>query len=202
MEDTFTKIYEQRSWGGDIHSDFVGNSGSGSAIRYNKDTYIPFLKRFIANNNIKSVVDLGCGDFRCGPIIYDDLDVTYTGYDTYDKLIESHKKTYTTTKYSFNHLNFYDKKEEIIGADLCILKDVIQHWPVEYIIPFLDYLIEKKLFKYILLCNCCYQTESKTDIVVGDFRPLSSSMFPLNKYKPISLFRYNTKEICVIVESS
>ena len=30
------------------------------------------LKKFITDNNI---VDLGCGDFRCGKLIYDDLDI-------------------------------------------------------------------------------------------------------------------------------
>ena len=32
--------------------------------------------------NIKNIVDLGCWDFIFGKIIYDDLDLLYTGYDT------------------------------------------------------------------------------------------------------------------------
>ena len=36
--------------------------GGGSDLDYNKDTYVPFLKKFIVDNNIKNIVDLGCGD--------------------------------------------------------------------------------------------------------------------------------------------
>jgi hypothetical protein len=46
----------------------------------------------INDNNIKNIVDLGCGDFICGKIIYDDLDILYTGYDTYKKVVDSNKR--------------------------------------------------------------------------------------------------------------
>ena len=71
-------------------------------ISYNEE-YILFLKNWIKENNIKSVVDLGCGDFKCGKLIYDDLDVSYTGYDAYNKLIEYHQENIQDTKYEFIH---------------------------------------------------------------------------------------------------
>lgn len=78
----FTNIYEKESWGKTMCSSFSGSSGGGSNLSsYNLEIYIPFIQRFITNNNIKSVTDLGCGDFRCGEIIYKDLDITYYGYD-------------------------------------------------------------------------------------------------------------------------
>ena len=45
-------------------SEYNGSSGGGSDLDYNKDTYVPFLKKFIVDNNIKNIVDLGCGDFE------------------------------------------------------------------------------------------------------------------------------------------
>ena len=44
--------------------------------------YIQFLIKFIREHDIHTVVDIGCGDFRCGKLIYDDLNISYTGYDT------------------------------------------------------------------------------------------------------------------------
>ena len=149
MEDYFTYVYENSIWGNNNNTEYNGSSGGGSDIEVNKDSYVPFLKKFITDNIVKNVVDLGCGDFKCGKLIYDDLNILYTGYDAYKKVIEYNAKVYPLPKYSFIHLDFFNKKETIKGGDLCILKDVIQHWKIDEIYTFLDYLIEEKLFKYI-----------------------------------------------------
>ena len=198
MEKLFTDIYENKVWGDNSILEYNGSSGWGSNIDYNKNSYVPFLRRFITNNNIKNVVDLGCGDFKCGKLIYDDLDITYTGYDAYNKVIEYNSKQHSPLKYLFIHLDFCNNKESIINGDLCILKDVIQHWSLNNINQFLDYLIQHKKFKYILICNCCSQQQDNTDIKDGDFRPLSCKYLPLKKYNPIRLYTYNSKEVSVI----
>ena len=63
MENFFTSVYEKKTWGDNNNNEYSGSSGGGSFIEFNKDTYVPFLKKYIVNNNIKSIVDLGCGDF-------------------------------------------------------------------------------------------------------------------------------------------
>jgi len=197
METFFTNIYENKIWGDNKNDQYNGSSGSGSDVEYNKYTYVPFLKNFIIDNNIKNIVDLGCGDFKCGNLIYDDLDILYTGYDTYKKIIDYNLKQHSLPKYSFIHLDFFDKKETIINGDLCILKDVIQHWKIDEIYTFLDYLVENKIFKYILICNCCNQ---KTNNPENNHRstPLSIDFFPLKKYNPVKLYNYNLKEVSII----
>jgi len=194
MEKIFTDIYENSNWGnnGSIH--YRGSSGSGSDIDVNINTYIPFLRKFIKTKNIKSVVDLGCGDFRCGKLIYNNLDIKYTGYDAYEKLINYHKNNISHPKYSFIHLDFFNKKEEIVSGDLCILKDVIQHWSVNNIYSFMDYLVDNKKFKYIILVNCGNQTQDNIDIEDGDYRPLSCNYLPLKKYNPVKVGNYDTKD--------
>jgi hypothetical protein len=194
----FSKIYENCEWGNNKNSNYRGTSGEGSDVDYNIHTYVPFLKNFIEQYDIKSVVDLGCGDFRCGRFIYDALDVTYQGYDAYEKVVNYNKSTHPEAKYTFNHLDFYNNKESIQGGDLCILKDVIQHWTMDEIYIFMDYLTTSKKFKYILLCNCCNQTQDNPDNT-GRSIPLSIKYLPLKKYAPIKLFNYNTKEVSVIV---
>ena len=198
MEEVFTNIYVKNSWGNDNDDVYNGSSGNGSEINFNIDTYVPFLKDFITKNNIKNVVDLGCGNLKCGKLIYDDLDVVYAGYDTYIKVVENNSNQLSLPKYSFIHLDFYNNKENIINGDLCILKDVIQHWSLNNIYTFLDYLVEYKKFKYILICNCGYQQEDDTDISTGEFRPLSCDYLPLKKYSPTKIYNYHSKEISVI----
>jgi len=197
MEEFFTYTYENKIWGDNNNKEYNGSSGGGSDIDYNKNTYVPFLKNFISMNNIKDIVDLGCGDFRCGKLIYNDLDVKYTGYDTYKKIIEYNTKEYPLPKYSFKHLDFYSNKEMIGKGELCILKDVLQHWEKNEIYTFLDYLVENKVFKYILVTNCCHQKKDDPENP-GRSTPLSADYFPLKKYNPIKLYKYYTKEVSVI----
>lgn len=199
MEDIFTRIYETKEWGNNNNNEYNGSSGCGSEIDYNIKTYIPFLKHFIISNKINSVVDLGCGDFKCGPLIYDDISVSYTGYDAYKKMVDYNSKSHLSSKYKFLHLDFYKDKHEIVNGDLCILKDVLQHWTLAKIYDFLDFLVENKKFKYILICNCSNQTKDNTDILTGNFRPLSSNFLPLKKYNPKKIFNYNSKELSIII---
>jgi hypothetical protein len=202
MEQTFTNIYENKIWGCNGNSEYNGSSGGGSDVDYNEKTYVPFLKKFIKDNQIKNIVDLGCGDFKCGQIIYNDLDILYTGYDTYKKVVDYNSKNNSFPKYSFIHLDFCNHKENIINGDLCILKDVIQHWSLDDIYTCLDYFVEHKKFKYILICNCCKQTLDHTDIKNGEWRPLSCKYFPLKKYNPTKLYNYGSKEVSMIETKS
>ena len=94
MQQVFTNIYERCVWGNNGARLYNGSSGGGSDVEFNLNTYIPFLKKFIRDNKIETICDLGCGDFRCGKIIYNDLDITYTGYDAYKKVIDYNSNHY------------------------------------------------------------------------------------------------------------
>ena len=113
MEQVFTYIYENNIWGNNLNNKYSGSSGDGSTIEFNKDTYINFVQNFIKDHNITSVVDLGCGDFRCGGLIYDELDVKYTGYDVYKKVVDFNTSNRSGTKYNFIHLDLVYSKVAI-----------------------------------------------------------------------------------------
>ncbi len=82
---------------------------------------------------------------------------------------------------------------------MCILKDVIQHWTTEEIYVFMDYLIESKKFKYILLVNCCNQKKNDQSCKTGQHaRALTCNLLPLKKYNAVKIDNYNSKEISII----
>ena len=214
-KEVFTEIYEDQKWGESIDKGFVGNSGPGSEDSFNKEIYVPVTKAFIENNNIKSIADIGCGDFVSGPQIYENLKVKYKGYDVYENLVNHLNKKYKDNKkYDFVNLDATTEMKKIKKADLCILKDVLQHWPNNTIYTFLDYVVKEKLFKYILICNCYdwlgydgththynnnqgRQKWIKTgdDVWLGGWRPLSYDKLPLSKYNMRKLYTYRSKQV-------
>ena len=196
----FTKIYEECEWGDDKNPEYHGSSGDGSSLTVNELGYSQFVIDFIRRNEIKTIVDIGCGDFLCGSRIYDTLEnIQYFGFDAYEKLITHHKNHYAAPKYNFQHLDVFADREALPPADLYIMKDILQHWCLEDIYTFMDYIVESKKYKYIILVNCCLQKSDDTDIPTGSGRPLSSQLYPLKKYKPLKIFNYFTKEVSIIV---
>jgi SAM-dependent methyltransferase len=148
MEKEFTDIYKSKHWGNDKEILYDGSSGPGSEIWYNIK-YIQILRTFIIDNDIKTIVDLGCGNCKCLRYLYDTLDVVYVGYDVYKDIIDYNLKFNANDKYYFNHLDFCENKERIFKADLCIIKDVLMHWKLNSIYEFLDYLVSSKKYKHI-----------------------------------------------------
>jgi hypothetical protein len=184
MKDIFSNIYEK-------NNDIYKNNDD--------DKYNSFLQEYIINNNIKNIVDLGCGYFENKFNMYDNIEIKYIGYDIYDKLININKEKYLNEKYNFMFLDIYNNMENIICGDLCILKEVLQHWPLNEINIFLDYLVKSNKFKYILISNNCAQRRNNThDIKTGGFRSLSCKYLPLKKYNTKEVFKYSNKEISEI----
>lgn len=196
----FTNIYENSLWGNNLKTEYNGSSGDNDGNIPGTRRYIieKYIQKFILENNIKTVVDLGHGDFLSAyDNIYKDLNITYIGYDAYEKMSLFLSKKYKDSKYKFIHLDFIENKEKIESGDLCIIKDILQHLEIEEIYTLLDYLYSSNKFKYILISNCCNQ-EVDDQKLTGTFRPLNSNFLPLKKYNPKNLLNFNTKEILLI----
>lgn len=173
LEGTFTDIYVNATWG--TNEAGVGHSGLGSTLK-NTKAYINFLQDFIKNNNIKSVVDFGCGDWEFSQHI-DWSGTFYTGYDIVKSVIDNNIKKYSSASRKFIHANGLDK--ELVKADLLICKDVLQHLSNENIFKFLK---QTHKFKYCLITNdLSYDKPSSNinkDIENGECRPLDLSKSP------------------------
>jgi len=186
----FTKIYETNEWGNNQHKNYNGSSGGGSEsnLEYNN-----FIISFIRKYNIDTVIDLGCGDWKSSWQIYNKLNVKYYGYDAYKDVITNHIEQYP--QYNFYHLDILNNYQEIKSGDLCILKDILQHWTCKEIEYFLDKIQDK--FKYILICNSKNQTSDYQDEPFRS-RPLNVKYYPLKKYNPSIELEYSTKQLSII----
>ena len=130
MEKIFTNIYQKNIW--------KKGSGAGSTPNYNIK-YMAFLQNFIQMNNIKTVMDLGCGDWQFSRLI-DYSDVQYTGIDCVKSIVDINNNSYDKPNITFKHMDIFND-ELPSNQDLVILKDVLQHWDNHTIILFLDKLI-------------------------------------------------------------
>ena len=124
-EERFERIYEKKLWGENEEGD--GFSGGGSKLE-NILPYYEYLINFLSAESIKSVVDLGCGDWEFSRYInWEGID--YTGFDVVRSVIRKNNSRYGNPHIHFYSGNFLEM--EIPTADLLICKHVLQHMPTK-----------------------------------------------------------------------
>lgn len=190
MEKAFTSIYQNSVWGNNGSTEYRGSSGPGSSVEYNVE-YIAFLRKFISDNDIKSVVDVGCGDWRIGEALFDGLDLEYTGYDVYGDLVAHLNKKHGGPKRSFIKLDSSTDKESVKDADLLVCKDVLQHWDDQSVVDFIEWVTKSGKFKYALITNC---RGGSIQGHIGGHRGLDASHALIANKGFSKVFQYNSKE--------
>jgi hypothetical protein len=167
MSNRFEQIYATNEWG--------HGSGEGSLPMHTRG-YVDFLRRFLVEKGITSVVDMGCGDWQFSRSVPWG-NIEYRGYDVVGSVIEQNIRKYSAPNISF-HL-YSGNSDELPQADLLIAKDVLQHLSDDSIAKVLPSL---NRFKYSLLTNCVNPsgTTVPTNIADGDFRYLDLRLPPFN----------------------
>jgi SAM-dependent methyltransferase len=132
-EQVFSRIYAQGLWG---ESAGTFHSGSGSTETHATE-YVKTIADYVARHSIRSVVDLGCGDFTIGKRITD-LGVDYTGVDVVPALIRHHMQRYASRNVRFAHLDIV--ADPLPQADLCLIRQVLQHLSNDQILRILPKL--------------------------------------------------------------
>ena len=135
----FSNIYETYGFGGTVES----RSGYGSTLEETA-ALREKIKTLVREKNIKSVVDIPCGDFNWMKEIVFSFE-TYTGGDIVEKCIQENKERYSNSRIKF--VNFDLVTDEIPTADLLIVRDVLGHFPIED---------GEKIIKNILKSGCKY----------------------------------------------
>ena len=195
----YQQIYTSGLWGSSVIPNIAGGSGNGSSESYAKP-YMNFLTNFMEKHNIKSIVDLGCGDWQFSRHMNWN-DRTYIGIDCVAPVIAAISKQFSKENVSFQCTDFEKFPDQIPNGDLLVIKDVLQHWPNELITKFLKYVIEAKKFKYILITNCHQQPQFR-HCLMGEFFPLDPNLLPLSEFEPSIVLEFESKKTCLIVSDN
>jgi SAM-dependent methyltransferase len=161
----FEEIYRNDRWN--------GGSGPGSLPGVNRP-YVRFVESFLRLNDIRTVVDLGCGDWQFSRGI--DWGTTeYLGLDVVPHILERNRRIHGTRSVTFAAAPA--KAIELPNADLLLIKDVFQHLSNRMV---QEYVAVFPKFKYVLVTNCSKKSRHllNTDIPDGGFRPLDLRLAP------------------------
>ena len=172
----FDDIYKNELWG-------EGQGSGGGSSPQITVGYRKFLQKFLKDYNIKSVIDLGCGDWQFSKLI-DWSGIEYLGLDCVKTIIKDNKKKFEDNNIKFEFSEAHSKIEET--ADLLIIKDVMIHWSNSEILNFYNELKKTNSFKYILITNQTSNQNINEDIVTGQFHNIDINRAP---------FDFNAKEI-------
>ena len=181
--DVFDQIYKEKVWG----------DGKGSGIGSDPQAvrpYTAFLQQFLEEKQIKSIVDLGCGDWQFSRELK--LKGThYHGIDVAKSVIESNQKLYSSPNIEFSVLNSY---KDLPQADLLICKDMLMHLgrsEVKAIIrdafpKYANVLITSDVHPYSKMGESFLKARRKwedmfnEDILTGQMTPFDIRMSPYN----------------------
>jgi len=136
----FTEIYDNNGFGS-----LESKSGPGSTLDETQKLREK-IKSIVKDKNIKSVVDIPCGDFNWMKEIVFNFD-SYIGGDIVEKAIEENNKRYSNSVIKF--ISFDIVNDEIPQGDLLIVRDIIGHFPIEDGIKIMNNILNSKC-KYLL----------------------------------------------------
>ena len=114
----FDTIYRDRLWGG---SQLSGHGSVGE----HATTYIDFIRQFAEENLVRTILDVGCGDFEIGSRICNSVD-QYFAADVSTVIIEKNKSTYKTIE-NTKFLCLDLCSDPLPAADLITVREVLQH---------------------------------------------------------------------------
>lgn len=165
----FEDIYARGAWG--------AGSGPGSYPYYTIE-YRAFLQRFISLNAIRSVVDIGCGDWQFSRFV-DFAGAEYLGLDVARPVIEKNVAAFGRDGIAFKVMP--DDLTEVPGGDLLLIKDVLQHLPDAEIRAILTQVAPR--FRFALITNSYEKIDTGRNYDIGghgDFRCIDLTAEPYN----------------------
>ena len=164
----FEQIYRKSAWG--------DGSGSGSSEAATQP-YRRFLQDFLRQHRIRSVLDVGCGDWRFSQHM-DWTGVRYLGLDASETALKSARR-FEGAGVAFRRADV--TRDPLPPADLLIAKDVLQHWSNDDIFRFLSRLGP---YRHVLVTNGFPENmldRTNTSAATGKgYRPVDLAAPPFN----------------------
>lgn len=164
---------------------------SKKSLNFNNKFYINFLNTTIADNNISSIIDIGCGNWE----IYENINmenIKYLGIDCNENIIEKNLSRYGNKNIKFMKKNVLEY-DELPKVDLFILKDVIQTMSNDDIKKIIEKIKNAKpklviISSTILPYSIKYDFSNKNNL----YRPINLEYEPFN-YKFYNKYTYYDK---------
>jgi SAM-dependent methyltransferase len=139
--EVFSEVYTMNLWGGAKGELYSGPGSRFTAAKLYSATVI----KFIEDHKIKTVVDLGCGDFEIGKNIALHCD-KYIGIDVAPNVIARNTQLFATESIRFVEVDI--TREDLPDADLCLVRQVFQHMSNREI---LQVLLKARKYKYLIV---------------------------------------------------
>ena len=175
-QETFTEIYQTNYWKG---AESV--SGKGSDLDQTQ-VVISELNRLINQLELKSMLDIPCGDFLWMQHV--DLSaIQYFGADIVDDLIKSNKEKYGSDKVSFSTVNLIS--DPLPEAQLIFTRACLVHLSYSDIYSSLKN-IKSAGFRYILTTTFVDRKRNH-NINTGSWRAVNLQIPPFNFPTPLEL---------------
>ena len=184
--DELREIFDQKyveatsDWGG-------GGSGPGSEPFYNIQ-YRAFLENFLVQNHIGYVDDIGCGDWSFSRYIrFHGL--TYRGFDVAPSIITQNIARFSAPNITFEVMP--EDKCHVPGADLLLMKDVLQHLSDDEIYDFHERVFPK--YRFCLITNSYKKMNEQQNVNIqnGAFRCLDLLAAPY-LFRGAYVLQFNT----------
>jgi SAM-dependent methyltransferase len=137
LKDVFEHVYTSNLWKGSCTETGLA-SGLGSTGKV-VDDYCSLLSELIARYGVRSVADLGCGNFNVGERISRMVD-QYTGVDIAETVVIANTRAFTNGHIRFLRADL--TTDSLPGADAAILRQVLQHLSNTEIQAVLDNVLE------------------------------------------------------------
>lgn len=165
----FSAIYETDHW--------KGGSGEGSPPDATAP-YREFVQRLLTARDVRTVVDVGCGDWQSSRLI-DWRGVRYTGVDVVPEVVDADRERFGGPDVAFACADV--TTEPAPRADLLLCKDVLQHWPNAVIRRFVAR--ERRRHRYLVLTNDVWSVhwpddERNADVPMGHWRTIDLEQPP------------------------
>lgn len=180
----FTEIYENNSWNSE-----ESRSGSGSTLEQTR-VIRGQLVRIFNKYQIKSILDIPCGDFNWMQKV--DLNgIYYIGGDIVRSLIKLNKKKYRYyPNVSFKHLDI--TKDKLPNVDLIFVRDCFVHLSFEEIARAIQNI--KRSGSKFLFTTTFTDRQKNENTEFGGWRVLNLEIEPFNLSNPLLILNEQCTE--------
>lgn len=185
LKSRFEEIAKDNEWGSQ-----ESVSGTGSELK-NTQVLIQELEYLCAKYDIKSILDIPCGDYNWMKEVtnwFTANDISYLGCDIVDSVVETNKKLYPNVNFQVGDII----KDKLPKVDLIFVRDCIGHLSNDNIFKALEN-IRMSGSKYLLVTSFTKYNHNPS-IKDGEWKPINLMILPF-LLRPIYLINENCQEV-------